>query len=71
MALSDEERIALIKEAHVLLDRIDKLLKEAFERCAARVAYLKANAGNLSPEDQRLLDAQLAHEQKMAGEIVT
>jgi len=71
MALSNEERIALINEAHALLDRINLLLNEAFERCSARVKWLKANAGNLSPEDQALLDAQLAHEAKMAGEIVT
>lgn len=69
--LSDEEKLALFNEANALLDKMDRILTETFSKIEAKVTWLKANAGNLSPEDQALLDAQLEHEAKMAAREMT
>lgn len=57
---------ARFEEAIALLDEADRILNATHGRIAAKVAELKSTPRDqLSAEDQRLLDAQLAHEARM------
>lgn len=62
---NDTETRILFDEAMSMMNYADQLLTDSEKRCTELITRLKSTPReDLSPEDQKLLDSQLAHEEK-------